>query len=545
VTPKTSVFDFKNILSNIRFKSNLKGKTPPQFFCRIVNFLPSFNLSIRFKILLSLCIVILLMGTANVLVVIRMLNYSRQYDAIINNITTANSISGSIKSDIDNEMWNIVAGKIQFSQGKQYKIINDVNNKVRWMMTNTDSQRAEIKLDVILRTMQTLTQTIDDMGNQIAHNSSATENEAVLEHIRFVTGVVESAVQDYVLFEVNQTNGQYQQMRSGFVTWEILAITLTFGAVIFSFVVAWARSRSIYTPIKKLHDVTKTITQNDLQALVTSDNIDEITELGMSFNIMIGKIRGLLDDKVREQENLRKAEMRALQSQINPHFLYNTLDTIIWMAEAKKTDQIVEVVSALSNFFRISLSKGKDWITIGEEIERIKSYLTIQKMRYRDILDFKIELDEGVSDHTVLKLILQPLVENALYHGIKNKREGGTITVRAKFNNDKEVILEVEDNGIGFTPDKLVHLRAELADNSGDIKQESGFGLGNVNQRIKLYYGKQYGISVISEYQTGTRVSFNIPARNEDGTEDTGSEPVTVPGSFHGSPAATDKEMVV
>ena len=534
--------EFKDFLTRIRKESNSQRISPIEWSKRFITLLTGFHLSIRAKILLSLCIVIVLMGTANLFVVIQMLNYSRQYDAIINNITTANSISGSIKPDIDNEMWKIVAGKIQFGEGNQYDIINTVNSKIQWMMENTDSEKAKVKLDVILRTMQTLTQTVDVMGNRIAQSSTATENEAVLEKIRFITGVINDVVQDYVLFEVNRTNGQYQQMRAGFILWETLAIALTCGAIVFSVVAAWALSKSIYTPIKKLHDVTKTITQNDLQALVTSDNVDEITELGMSFNIMIGKIRGLLDDKIREQENLRKAELRALQSQINPHFLYNTLDTIIWMAEAKKTDQIVEVVSALSNFFRISLSRGKDWITIGEEIERIKSYLTIQKIRYRDIMDFKIDLDKEVSDHTVLKLILQPLVENAIYHGIKNKREGGTITVRAKFNNEKEVILEVEDDGIGFTPEKLDLLQAELADNSGNIKQESGFGIGNVNQRIKLYYGKQYGLSVKSGYHTGTCVSFIIPARKDDTTENNGTSPDSISGGAQNNTVVFEKE---
>jgi two-component system, sensor histidine kinase YesM len=478
------------------------------------------NISIRVKILFSLCIVILIMGTANVLVVIQMLNYSRQYDAIITNITTANSISGSIKPDIDNEMYNIVAGKTQFDQGKEYQIINNVNTKVKWMMENTDSREAKVKLDVILRTMQTLTEEVDRMGRQIALDSTQADNQAVLENIRFVTSVVDNVVQDYVLFEVNRTNGQYQQMRSGFVVWEIIAITLTFGAIVFSILAAWGLSRSIYTPIKKLHDVTKTITQTDLQALVTSDNVDEITELGMSFNIMIGKIRDLLDSKIKEQETLKKAELRALQSQINPHFLYNTLDTIIWMAEAKKTDQIVEVVSALSNFFRISLSKGQDWITIAEEVERVRSYLIIQKIRYRDIMDFKIEVDERVAGNTVLKLILQPLVENAIYHGIKSKREGGTIYVRARSNGANEVLLEVEDNGIGFSPDKLAQIQAELADNSGEFKQDSGFGIGNVNHRLRLYYGMQYGLSVKSKYLAGTCVTFTIPARKADAMEE-------------------------
>ena len=262
--------------------------------------------------------------------------------------------------------------------------------------------------------------------------------------------------------------------------------------------------------------MTSTITKNDLQALVTHNNVDEITEMGMSFNIMVGRIRDLVDAEVKEQENLKKAELRALQAQINPHFLYNTLDTIIWMAESKKTDQVIEIVRALSNFFRISLSKGRDWITIGEEVERTRSYLTIQKMRYRDILDFRIEMDEAVAGNTVLKLILQPLVENALYHGIKNKRQGGTIVIRVQPQGADRVLLEVEDNGIGFAPEKLAQVRRELDDNSGEIRLESGYGIGNVNNRIKLYYGREYGVSITSEYQVGTCVSIVIPARSDE-----------------------------
>jgi two-component system sensor histidine kinase YesM len=137
-------------------------------------------------------------------------------------------------------------------------------------------------------------------------------------------------------------------------------------------------------------------------------------------------------------------------------------------------------------------------------------------MRYRDILDYRIEVDEKVTDNTILKLILQPLVENALYHGIKNKRQGGTITVRANQKNENEVLLEVEDNGIGFTPEKLAQLQAELDDDSGEIRLESGFGIGNVNKRIRLYYGKQYGLSIKSEYHTGTCVTLVIPAKRDD-----------------------------
>jgi two-component system, sensor histidine kinase YesM len=471
------------------------------------------SFSIRAKILLSLCLVILLMAATNAAAVLQVLNYSRQYDAIITNITTANSISGHIKPDIDTEMWKVVAGKTDFKAGKQYELIADVNTKLQWMLANTDSPQARIKLEGIRRTMATLSHDVDLMGRQIELNSTAAENEAALENIRFVSGVVDEVVRDYTLFEVQRTDTQYQKMREGFTRWEISYFAMVLAAICFSVLAAWAISRSVYIPIRKLHDVTQEITRNDLQVLLTHDNVDEITELGMSFNVMIGRIRELLDAKVKEQENLKRAELRALQAQINPHFLYNTLDTIIWMAESHKTDEVVEIVSALSSFFRISLSKGRDWITIGEEVERVRSYLTIQKMRYRDILDFEITVDSRVAGNTILKLILQPLVENALYHGIKNKRQGGTICVRAWPKNENEVLLEVEDDGIGLTPEKLAQLQAELADDSGDIRLESGFGIGNVNKRIRLYYGKQYGLSVTSEYNVGTRATLVIPAR--------------------------------
>jgi two-component system sensor histidine kinase YesM len=408
-------------------------------------------------------------------------------------------------------MWRIVAGNTSFEEGNQYAILSDVDAKLRQMQANTDSPRAKIKLDVILRAMQTLNQSIARMGEQMAHKSTAEANEALLEDIRFDSSVVEELVHDYVLFEVQRTEQQYQQMREGLSRWVLWYVVLTLAAVAFAVLATWRISQSIYHPIRKLHDVTNTITKDDLRALMTRDNVDELTELGLSFNIMVGKIRELLDSKLKEQENLKKAELRALQAQINPHFLYNTLDAIIWMTESKKTDEVVELVSALSNFFRISLSKGKDWITLGEEIERTRSYLTIQRMRYRDIMDFSIDVDDNVVNSRVLTLILQPLVENALYHGVKHKRQRGIIVVRARQNGEDEVLLEVEDNGIGMPPEKVLQIRAALNDESDEIRSESGFGLVNVNKRIKLYYGRQYGVSLSSEYGSGTCVGIIIP----------------------------------
>jgi two-component system sensor histidine kinase YesM len=490
----------------------IASEPAPKYMGKFIDFFAGIRLSLRTKILLSFFIVIFMMATINAVLILEVLRFNRQYDAIITNVTTANSVNGYIKPAIDTEMWNIVAGKKEFKQGNQYQIIEQVNSQITSMMANTQSDKSRIKLEVILRTMNTLSRYVDKMGMQIAQGSRVADNELVLENIRGVSEVVEASVQDYVLFEVNQAEQQYKQTQTRFTRWSIIYMILLPGVIAFSIIAAWIISASIYIPIKKLHNVTTTIAKNDLQALVTSDNVDEITGLGRSFNIMIGKIRELLDAKIKEQENLKKAELRTLQAQINPHFLYNTLDTIVWMAEANKTDQVIEIVRALSSFFRIALSKGQDWITIRQEIEHVRSYLTIQKMRYRDILDYKIEVDEDILDATILKLTIQPLVENALYHGIKNKRNGGTITVRARRTDQNVVLVEVQDDGVGFTQYKLSRIREEINNDSDEITlKEGGFGLENVNKRIKLFYGKQYGLSINSQYLEGTRVTVTIP----------------------------------
>ena len=173
---------------------------------------------------------------------------------------------------------------------------------------------------------------------------------------------------------------------------------------------------------------------------------EEINVLARAFNQMSERIRRLLDKNTQEQKNLREAELRLHQEQISPHFLYNTLDSIVWMAEGGNNRQVVEMTTDFSDFFRTVLSGGRDFITIEEEESHIRSYLKIQKIRYEDILDYSIQIEPEIKDHIVLKMLLQPLVENALYHGIKNKRGGGCIIIRGYEDRDN-LIFEVEDNG--------------------------------------------------------------------------------------------------
>ncbi|HNB54576.1 MAG TPA: hypothetical protein PK530_21695, partial [Anaerolineales bacterium] len=250
MTQKITTPYFRHFLTRISAQTQANSKSPLKYLGRLADYVARVNLSIRTKILVSLCVVILLMGITNIVSMLQVLSYSRQYDAIITNITTANSISGSIKPEIDTEMWKIVSGKVTFAEGKQYDILENVNAKVEWMMANTNSHQARVKLDLVLRTLQSLKEQVDEMGIQIAQHSTAAENEASLENVRFASSVMEEVVQNYVLYEVQRTDSQYQVMREGFARWQIFSIILIFSAVGFSVVAAWSLSKSIYTPIK-------------------------------------------------------------------------------------------------------------------------------------------------------------------------------------------------------------------------------------------------------------------------------------------------------
>lgn len=479
---------------------------------KLVSLVSRMNLSIRQKIAYSFVAVILMMGLLNVAFMVRVLQYQRQYDTILNNIATANSLNGSISSSMSTELWRITTGNVSFSQGRQYQIIDTVNQRVEQMIANTDSRRGKLKLEVVQRTMGTLKRSVDQMGTLVQTNAGQQATRDQLDQVLWVAGLVEADLQDYMIFDVLSSQRQYTQIREGFQQWILFNVVALVGLLIFSATAAWVISESIYVPIKKLHDVTSTITENDLEVLLRGEHMDEIAELGIAFNIMIERINNLLTEKIKEQENLAKAELRTLQAQITPHFLYNTLDTIVWLAEMGKTQQVVDMVKALSDFFRIGLSKGQDWITLRDEVRHTESYLTIQQIRYRDILNFEIDIDDSILDSMILKLTLQPLVENALYHGIKGSRGGGKISVVGRKLDGRTIQLEVTDNGAGFTKERLAQILAELGDDAREPHQkESGFGLDNVNRRVRLYYGKEYSLAITSQRQKGTCVSLTIP----------------------------------
>ena len=244
-------------------------------------------------------------------------------------------------------------------------------------------------------------------------------------------------------------------------------------------------SRRISRPIKHLDSLMKEVQKGNFDIKVDIESSNEIGELSRTFHIMITKIKELMEQNMKEQELKRKSELKALQAQINPHFLYNTLDSIVWMAEAKNSEEVVLMTSALAKLFRLSISKGEEIIPVHNEIEHVRSYLIIQQMRYRDKLDFEIDTDPEIYHYKTLKIILQPLVENSIYHGIKNKGGIGIIKIKGKICNDK-ILLQVIDNGIGMGPEEIKN----IFEKSGKSPRGSGVGVKNVNERIKLYFGK-------------------------------------------------------
>lgn len=271
---------------------------------------------------------------------------------------------------------------------------------------------------------------------------------------------------------------------------------------------------SIAKPIKYLQELMKKAEEGDLSVRCENLKDDELGSLGSSFNTMIVEIDQLIKMVYKEQKDKREAELGMLQSQINPHFLYNTLDTIQWMALENGVTDIVRIIEALTRLFRIGLSKGKDLITLEEEIQHVSSYLTIQKVRYEDKLEYSISVIEDMKGILVPKLMLQPLVENSIYHGVKEKRSKGHISIEME-RLDETLRIVVRDDGKGMTDDILESIQMNLESKVQENKV--GYGMFNVHERIQLLYGEDFGITIHSEENRGTEVSVDIPLRIKGG----------------------------
>lgn len=274
-------------------------------------------------------------------------------------------------------------------------------------------------------------------------------------------------------------------------------------------------SQKVTAPIEKLIDVMKEAEKGDFDAKFIPHHNDEIGKLANSFNNMLLRLKNQVNKTITIEKEKRKAEFKVLGFQINPHFLYNTLSSIIWLTNSSKKEEVIRLTKALSDFFRISISKGKEIITINNELQHIKSYLDIQKIRYSDEFNVIMDIDNSVMDYYIPKLILQPLVENAIYHGIKNLEENKTGIIKLKIQKEGELIyISIKDNGNSFTERSARDLNQYLQNNFKNC-DDFGIGIRNVNDRIKLYYGDKYGLFFKRE-DNYTIASIVIPARREE-----------------------------
>lgn len=290
-------------------------------------------------------------------------------------------------------------------------------------------------------------------------------------------------------------------------------IMLGIGCFLAAILLSYVFSRSISSPLKKLVKAMNEAKKGNLSIIIKDNNRDEIGEVTGNFNNMLNEIKNLLDNVKSKERQKRNAELKALQAQINPHFLSNTLNTVKWLANVQKAENVENIVTSLIQLLHISMGKGDDTISIKEELEYIKNYINIQEYRYYNKFKVNYEIEEEILDFKIPKLILQPIVENSLIHGIGPMEGLGIIAVKG-FKYEGDIKITVTDNGLGIHEDKLDKLLE--GEDISDRSRFSGIGISNVNERIKMYFGDKYGLHIESVPNLFTTIEITIPISNKE-----------------------------
>lgn len=300
--------------------------------------------------------------------------------------------------------------------------------------------------------------------------------------------------------------------------YRVIAILLVAFAVIIAFVIAIIATILSGYYVGRLSRLRNEMT--DLQGgnlnvqLPVGTEGDEIEAVYRDFNFMVNEVQRLMQEHYQLGKNVKMAEIRALQAQINPHFLYNTLDSIQWMCERGETEDAARMVGALARLFRISISRGRELIPLRDELQHAKSYLVIQSYRYRDQFRYRFEVEAGLEEYLCNKITLQPLIENAIYHGIDRMVDEGEIVVTVKQAPDRpeDILITVSDNGVGMTQEQCRAILEKQRSDSG------GIGVKNVSDRLRIYFGSEYGLTIHSELDVGTTVTVRIPKIDREAT---------------------------
>ncbi|MBE5875777.1 MAG: sensor histidine kinase [Lachnospiraceae bacterium] len=473
-------------LRNIYYRSSLASKIRYSYFVLLVPFV----------IFLGFCIYNLWAVNNN-------------YEDMILSTVVASEFSLDFKKDFDYETYLLIVGNKTLEESTLETMLAEANRIVDGLGSLTDSEENRKRLESVQKYLSNLEIYAERIKTNLLEGNRYEDNIEIWENdVQIVTSLLRESIFQYLYYEIQdiqESHTEYKNFFLAMISYSVLA----FGAILIMIIVlSYLIPRSITKPIRRLAEVTDQVAKGDLAVRSSVRAGMEVNLLSDSMNSMIDKINELLDQVTAEQIRLRKAEFELLQSQINPHFLYNTLDAIVWLAEAGEQKKVVSMVGSLSEFFRSSLNQGKDVVSVSEEMMHVRSYLEIQQVRYQDILEYELQIPEELMEYQIPKITIQPLVENALYHGIKNKRGVGKILVTGYLQGNV-FCLQIEDNGIGITPERLEQVRCNIKRQEADGK--GSYALYNVNERIRLNFGEEYGITIDSVYGKGTVVAVILP----------------------------------
>ncbi len=452
------------------------------------------------KLTLGICIPFLVM----ILFVFgELYSFIRDYSTTLQNATAASEFNFDFKEKLDLDMYHYVVG----SKSIDHLPLEEVENArkvINRLKLTTTSKENKWRVKSLLHLCNKLSECMISIQNSRNYD---VKMEKLDHDIYVLTTLMQTYMRDYVYYEVQELSSMQRQVTHRVTMMVGGTVILSIVILGFMFWNSHIVSKRITEPVYQLCKKVEHIGQGDFNVKSIETSNIEMMKLDEGFHDMAIHINNLMEREKENQIALHKAELELLQAQINPHFLYNALDSIIWLAESHQDKEVIQMTSYLSTFFRTSLSKGKDIITLAVEKQHVESYLQIQKIRYSDIMAYTIQIDDELLQYDIPKLTLQPLVENALYHGVKNKRGIGHIVVEGVSVED-EIILKVIDDGAGMTKEQLEELRAGIYEN-----KHTGLGLINVHKRLKLYYGNKYGLTFESMAGVGTTVCVRIPKK--------------------------------
>lgn len=428
--------------------------------------------------------------------------YTEQYNKLSENLAVSSEFNLRFKDDLDLEMYYIAIGSKESSNLEdvleQVEDAQEIMQKLRRNTYNNNGVKSLNSLDSYLENLR------QRMLQLVEIKEYDKRMEFMDSNIRIITGLIMQEMQNYIYNEsmyLVQVEKSLTHRVKLLISGMAVLLIATLGILMRR---SFRLTDGIIQPVNIMLDKVKKVGRGKFDMIPIEAEIEEIEELDEGINKMARKISILLENVRQEKEMQHLTELQLIQAQVNPHFLYNTLDTIVWLIEGGMTDDAVEMISSLSIFFRTSLSKGKDIIPLSEEERHTLSYLEIQQYRYRDILEFEINIPKELGGIPVPKLSIQPLAENALYHGIKNRRGKGKILIEGREEEDA-LVLTVSDNGQGMTPERLHEVQEAIR-----TGERAGFGLAAVAERIALYYGPGYGMKIFSEEGKGTTVEIRL-----------------------------------